>query len=156
MAATDKRTDARILLVEDDELLACAVEARLRIEGMSPTSCATSEALVALSSAYFDAIVLDVTGDGIEQDDVLGRIRARAAMNHLPVVLLMPKQDAVDGRDRRLPVAACQTVMKPFTGQELVRKVRLSLVERRTGEGTPATIDDREAMHSDTPSRTPR
>jgi DNA-binding response OmpR family regulator len=132
MEETDRRTETRILLVEDDEPLADVVEARLLIEGMLPMKCASTDALAALASSEFDAVVLDVVGDGTERTRVLSRIRARAAVHEVPVVLLTSRGSPIPGLGPRPVVARCQTVMKPFTGQELMRKLRLSLVPPAT------------------------
>ena len=137
MEETDKRLEARILLVEDDEPLADVVEARLRIEGMAPTKCASSAALAALASAPFDAVVLDVAVDGTDRNRVLSRIRARAAVHALPVVLLTPKDESLRICGPQLVTGECQTVTKPFTGQELMRKLRLSLVEHEDARPSP-------------------
>jgi DNA-binding response OmpR family regulator len=83
-------TEPRILIAGDDELLADLVEARLRIEGMSPTTCTSGrEALAILASEQFDAVILDVMLEDTDRDQLISKIRAKAATNGLPVAHLL-------------------------------------------------------------------
>jgi len=126
----------RVLIVEDDPLLADGLAVGLKLHGIGAEvvgSCADGRH--ALAAGGFDAIVLDIMlpdGSGL---DLLGRLRAEGELR--PVLLLTAldeTQDRVAGLDR----GADDYLGKPFDLDELA--ARLRAIGRR-GEGrASATI----------------
>ena len=127
----DTPTKPRVLIVEDHPLIAELVETRLRIEGMAPTKCAGGrEALAALAGEQFDAVILDITMPDVDGYEVLRAIRATAMTATMPVIFLTAKSSPADV-EKGLALGANHYVTKPFSGQDLMRKLRLCLAERR-------------------------
>jgi DNA-binding response OmpR family regulator len=121
----------RILIVEDHPLIAELVETRLRIEGMQPTKCPGGrEALALISSDPFDVVILDIMMPDVDGYEVLRHIRATPETADLPVIFLTAKSTPAD-IEKGLSLGANHYITKPFSGQDLMRKVRLCLDERR-------------------------
>jgi two-component system OmpR family response regulator len=135
----DTHSKPRILIVEDHPLIAELVETRLRIEGLAPTKCGGGrEALAALASERFDAVILDIMMPDVDGYEVLRSIRSTAATADLPVIFLTAKSSPADV-EKGLALGANHYITKPFSGQDLMRKLRLCLAERKLGDaGAPA------------------
>ena len=134
-------TKPRILIVEDHPLIAELVETRLRIEGMTPTKCAGGrEALIVLAQERLDAVICDIMMPDVDGYEVLRSIRATPVTATLPVIFLTAKSSPADV-ERGLALGANHYITKPFSGQDLMRKLRLCLAERKAvaTESNPAT-----------------
>jgi DNA-binding response OmpR family regulator len=119
----------RILIVEDHPLIAELVETRLRVEGMRPVHCPGGrEALALLGQEPFDLVVLDIMMPEVDGYDVLQRIRSAPATANLPVIFLSAKSSPAD-IEKGFALGANHYITKPFSGQDLVRKIRLCLAE---------------------------
>ncbi len=124
-------TKPRILIVEDHPLIAELVETRLRIEGMMPTKCAGGrEALSALAAEQYDAVILDIMMPDVDGYEVLRSIRGTPVTSTLPVIFLTAKSSPADV-EKGLALGANHYITKPFSGQDLMRKIRLCLAERK-------------------------
>lgn len=127
----DPEKKPRILIVEDHPLIAELVETRLRIEGMQPVKCPGGrEALALVDSEAFDAAILDIMMPDVDGYDVLRHIRAQARTATLPVIFLTAKATPAD-IEKGIALGANYYITKPFSGVDLVRKVRLCLEERK-------------------------
>lgn len=119
----------RILVVEDDELIARGIVSGLRAYGLTAdTVPSATRAELALAHADCDAVVLDrglPDGDGL---DWLARLRRGG--NPVPVLLLTAR-DAVEDRIAGLQSGADDYLVKPFDLGELV--ARLHALMRRSG-----------------------
>src|SRR5215831_405052 len=121
----------RILIVEDHPIIAELVETRLRIEGMEPIKCPGGrEALEILGSQPLDAVILDIMMPDVDGYEVLRQIRARPATRDLPVIFLTAKSTPAD-IEKGLAMGANYYITKPFSGLDLVRKVRVCLEEHK-------------------------
>jgi len=124
----------RILVVEDDPLIADALRAGLALGGATVdcvTTCA--DAIAALAAADFSAVVLDVMlpdGSGI---DVLRNLRAGG--DHTPVLLLTAR-DEIGDRVAGLDAGADDYLGKPFDLDELGARLR-AIMRRRDGRAEP-------------------
>jgi DNA-binding response OmpR family regulator len=124
----------RILLVEDDPVLADGIRAGLTLAGLTVdavTSCADAQA--ALAGSRFDAAVLDLMlpdGSGL---DVLAALRAR---QDVTPVLLLTALDETPDRIRGLDAGADDYLGKPFDLDELAARLRV-LVRRGSGRASP-------------------
>jgi len=127
----DTTTKPRILIVEDHPLIAELVETRLRIEGMMPTKCGGGrEAIAALAGDRFDAVILDIMMPDVDGYEVLRSIRSSPATASLPVIFLTAKSAPAD-IEKGLALGANHYITKPFSGQDLMRKLRVCLAERK-------------------------
>jgi len=119
----------RILVVEDHPLIAELVETRLRIEGMQVLKCTSGrEALDVIAREPLDVVILDIMMPDIDGYEVLHHIRSRASTATLPVIFLTAKSTPAD-IEKGLAMGANYYITKPFSGLDLVRKVRLCLGE---------------------------
>jgi len=122
-------TKARILIVEDHPLIAELVETRLRLEGMQPHRCPGGrEAIDVLRQESFDLVVLDIMMPEVDGYQVLRHIRTNAATAELPVIFLSAKSSPADV-EKGFALGANHYITKPFSGHDLVRKIRLCLEE---------------------------
>ncbi|WP_374621338.1 response regulator [Pandoraea sp.] len=124
----------RILLVEDDAMIATAVMKGLRQDGWTVDHVGDGQrALDALALEPYDALLLDLglpRRDGI---DVLRTLRARGQT--LPV-LIATARDAVADRVKGLDAGADDYLVKPFDLDELAARLR-ALVRRQAGRSEP-------------------
>jgi DNA-binding response OmpR family regulator len=127
----DSERKPRILIVEDHPIIAELVETRLRIEGMDPVKCSGGrEALEMIGKEPLDAVILDIMMPEVDGYEVLRHIRAHPATRQLPVIFLTAKSTPAD-IEKGLAMGANYYITKPFSGLDLVRKVRVCLEERR-------------------------
>ena len=126
----------RILLVEDDEPLAQALERALRQAAHSVMRAATGPAADAiLATNEFDLVVLDLGLPGLDGFEVLKRLRDRR--NRVPVLILTAR-DAVADRVKGLDLGADDYMTKPFELAELEARVRALI--RRSNDNASAHL----------------
>ena len=124
----------RILLVEDDKILADALCRALVQTAYAVDVVGTGEAADhALAMATYDLAILDVGLPGLSGLDVLRRLRARKS--HVPV-LMLTALDALADRVRGLDLGADDYLSKPFDLPELEARVR-ALLRRGSANPTP-------------------
>ena len=124
----------RILLVEDDAMIAAAICRGLRGEGFTVDHAADGEAAdAALATTPYDALLLDLGLPGRDGLDCLARWRRQG--NTAPV-LVITARDAVEDRVRGLDTGADDYLVKPFALDELAARLR-ALLRRRAGRATP-------------------
>ncbi|MGV3593226.1 MAG: response regulator [Gammaproteobacteria bacterium] len=115
---------SRVLLAEDDELLAGIVKHRLareRIEVVHVTSGA--DAMKALEKNGWDLMILDVKMPVHDGFEVLARARALPQHRPVPVVMMTAmgsEKDVVRGYD----MGATTYIVKPFSPVELLARVK--------------------------------
>lgn len=120
----------RILLAEDDQILADGLCRSLRQSGYAVDHVANGEAAdAALAADDFDLLILDLGLPQLAGMEVLRRLRARNAP--LPV-LILTAADSVEQRVRGLDLGADDFMAKPFALNELEARVR-ALVRRTMG-----------------------
>jgi two-component system, OmpR family, response regulator len=127
----------RILIAEDDQVLADGLLRSLRAAGAAVDHVATgSEADAALmTNNEFDLLILDLGLPRLHGLEVLKRLRSRGSV--LPV-LILTAADSVEERVKGLDYGADDYMAKPFSLQELEARVR-ALTRRGMG-GTTNTI----------------
>ena len=119
----------RVLLVEDDAVLADGIARSLRGHGMVVDVLSDGFAAIWLKGLeQFAVIVLDIGLPGIDGFEVVRRLRLRHVS--LPVLLLTAR-DAVSDRVHGLEVGADDYLVKPFATPELVARIK-ALVRRST------------------------
>lgn len=124
----------RILLVEDDQILADALFRALVQSAYAVDLVGDGlQADHALSVHTYDLVVLDVGLPGMSGFDLLRRLRARKSQ--VPV-LLLTALDALADRVKGLDLGADDYLTKPFDLPELEARVR-ALLRRGHGKPTP-------------------
>ena len=128
----------RVLIVEDEALLAQGIAFNLRHEGFEVEHAPTGEeGLRRLAAAPpVDLVLLDVMLPGLDGFAVLERLRAGGRA--LPVILLTARATDVDVV-RGLELGADDYVPKPFSVAQLVARIRAVL--RRAGGAAGAGAD---------------
>ena len=125
----------RVLLVEDDNILADGVANALRGLGYAVDSVASGiEADRALTSEQYDLVLLDIelpTLDGLE---VLRRLRKRKS--DVPVIMLTAR-DSLHDRIHGLDMGADDYLTKPFSVPELLARIRVALRHSQSKEESP-------------------
>jgi DNA-binding response OmpR family regulator len=112
----------RILIVEDEVLVARQIASALTEAGHDPKRVHNGEAaLDEVRKAPFDLIVLDIRLPGIDGFEVLRRLRAQHLFSR---VLLLTARGEVKDRVTGLQLGADDYLPKPFAMQELVERVR--------------------------------
>ena len=121
----------RILIVEDDPLLADGVAQLLRGAGFTADFVGSAElAEAAVAAEKFDLMVLDIGLPGMDGLELLSRLRSR----HNPIhVLMLTARDALNERVRGLNLGADDYLTKPFAAVELLARVN-ALVRRSRGQ----------------------
>lgn len=117
----------RVLIVEDDRLLANGLTETLRRAGYVVDAVPSAEAAdAALKVTDVDLLVLDIGLPGMDGFTFLRRLRARGGQQ---AVLVLTARDAVSDRVHGLTVGADDYLAKPFASEELV--ARVSALARR-------------------------
>ena len=112
----------RVLVTEDDEILARTVAAGLRREGMAVDVALDGEAAVEhLAVNRYDVVVLDRDLPGLHGDDVC---RALVADRSESRVLMLTAARSVRDRVEGLDLGADDYLPKPFDFAELVARIR--------------------------------
>ncbi|MBQ6402565.1 MAG: response regulator transcription factor [Oscillospiraceae bacterium] len=123
----------RILVVEDERDLNRILNKTLSAEGCSVDACFDGlEALDYLSGASYDVIVLDRMMPRMDGMELLSRLRAQG--DETPVIFLTAK-DAVAERVRGLDAGADDYLVKPFSFEELMARIRV-VTRKHSGSTT--------------------
>ena len=138
----------RILVIEDERTLAGFIEQSLRADGYAATVChdGPSGEAAALTGDYA-LVLLDLTLPGKDGLDVLREIRRR--MTELPVIVLTARA-AIEQRVEGLDRGANDYVIKPFSFEELLARVRAQL---RSPHQRESSVLDIAGIHMDLRTR---
>ncbi|NJK62730.1 MAG: response regulator transcription factor [Synechococcaceae cyanobacterium SM2_3_1] len=129
-----------ILLIEDEAKLARFVEVELTYEGYHVSVAADGpEGLVVAREQMPDLILLDWMLPGISGLEICRRLRSTG--NRIPVILMTARDDVTD-RVAGLDAGADDYVVKPFSIQELLARVRAHLRRYQGSEESRLTFMD--------------
>ena len=124
----------RILLVEDDDMIAEAVTLALRDHAYAVDRIANGLAVSGtLQDSDYQAVLLDLGLPGRDGLEVLRRLRLVG--QRLPVIIITAR-DAVEDRIAGLDYGADDYLIKPFDLNELLARLR-AVIRRQGGQASP-------------------
>ena len=130
----------RILVVEDEESFSDPLSYLLRREGFEVALAGSGpEALELFDRSGADLVLLDLMLPGLSGTEVCRALRARSSV---PVIMLTAKDSEVD-KVVGLELGADDYVTKPYSGRELVARIRAVLRRRQADpdELVPGTVE---------------
>ncbi|MCX7961310.1 MAG: phosphate regulon transcriptional regulator PhoB [Burkholderiales bacterium] len=127
---------ATVLIVEDEPAIQELVAVNLEHAGFRTRRAASAEeALRLLAHSLPDVVLLDWMLPGQSGLALARRLRAEARTRDLPILFLTARADEPD-RIAGLEAGADDYVVKPFSGRELVARIRSVLRRRKPHQGT--------------------
>jgi two-component system, OmpR family, response regulator MprA len=129
----------RVLVVEDDEDIAQALQRSLRMEGYEVRAAVDGPAALEHGRSFMpDLVILDLGLPGLDGLDVARSLRAD---DDVPILILTAR-DALESRVEGLDAGADDYLVKPFERQELLARMR-ALLRRRPPRGSaPLRVGD--------------
>ncbi len=116
-----------VLVVEDDEALRTLIEYNLGKEDFTVTTARDGEeALLKVEETKPDLVILDWMLPNVSGIEVCRRLRAKQATQSMPIIMLTARAEETD-RVRGLETGADDYVVKPFSMEELVARIRAVL-----------------------------
>ena len=123
-----KTSTARILVVDDEDVLPEMLGDALRLSGFEVLEAADgSKALTILQGGKVDLIISDVNMPGMDGYEMLSHLRAQG--DQTPAIMLTARRERADVT-KGLKLGADDYVTKPFGLEELI--LRVNAVLRRT------------------------
>ncbi len=131
----------RLLVVEDEKNLNKLITKKLTSEGYTVDSCFDGmEAMDFLSMASYDGVIADVMMPRLDGFQMLQRMRQQG--NNTPVLFLTAR-DSVEDKVEGLDMGASDYLVKPFSFQELMARIRvLTRVRAQETSGSTYSIAD--------------
>ena len=111
---------ARVLVVEDELLLAQGIQAALAWRCITAEHCGTAEeALAILNTATYDLLLLDTRLPGMSGLDLVHEVRANIRLRRTPVVFMTGDTNPARRKDARR-LGAADFLEKPLNMDKLV------------------------------------
>ncbi len=127
----------KILVVDDEKKIAAVLKAYLEQDGFAVITAADGlEALEMARREDPDLIILDLMLPGLSGEEVCHRLRQEGS--RIPVIMLTAKT-AIEDRVHGLGIGADDYVLKPFSPQEVLARVKTIL---RRSEPEPGLLTD--------------
>jgi len=127
----------RILIVEDEESYSEPLAYMLKKEGYEAVVAATGpEGIDTFERGGADLVLLDVMLPGMSGVDVCRELRSRSGV---PIIMLTAKDSEID-KVVGLEMGADDYVTKPYSGRELLARIKAVL--RRRGEAEVGESDE--------------
>jgi DNA-binding response OmpR family regulator len=128
---------SKILIVEDEAIVADVVSRYLRRDGFQVVIASDGQAALEIAREQSpDLVLLDLMLPKIDGLEVCRRLRA---ISSVPIIVVTAKGDEAD-RIVGLELGADDYVSKPFSPRELVARVRAVL--RRTKQTAPSAVTE--------------
>ncbi|MCX7898701.1 MAG: response regulator [Methylocystis sp.] len=122
---------ARVLLVDDDVILAEMAKARLVSPIMAvETAVNATQALELMERQSFDLALLDIEMPGLDGFDLLAMLRADPRFADIPVIMLTGHDD-IESIDRAYQAGANSFIAKPINWRQLSYALRYVLRSTR-------------------------
>jgi DNA-binding response OmpR family regulator len=131
----------RILIVEDEPSIAEVVEIYLRRAGFQPSAVRDGESAMAwMENQFPDLLILDLM---LPKMDGYALTRWIRNQSDVPIIILTARRDERD-RIAGLEIGADDYVLKPFSPQELVSRVKAVL---RRAKPDQIALDEKPIIH---------
>lgn len=128
----------RILVVEDEKNLNDIIVKKLKLEKYGVDFCFDGEEAVDyILATEYDAIILDIMLPKLDGFEVLKKIRSK---NVKTPVLLLTARDSVEDRVKGLDSGADDYLIKPFSFEELLARVRVLLRRNNSSSENTYTL----------------
>ena len=130
--ASDDVRDAKIFIVDDEELVVRVIQRFLATEGYTNLSAVT-DSRVALERMVYerpDVILLDIMMPKVSGLDILMRRQNDPRLKHIPVIILSASSE-MDIKREALKLGATEFLAKPVDTIDLVLRVRNALLVKR-------------------------
>ena len=145
--STDTSRAARVLVVEDDDEIAQALQRSLRLEGYEVRIADDGVAALEEAGSFSpDVVVLDLGLPKLDGMDVARKLRAQDDLS----ILMLTARDAIEARVEGLDAGADDYLVKPFAIEELVARIH-ALSRRGRPAGSSLAFGD---LTLDTETRT--
>lgn len=139
-----------ILIIDDDIYIGDALEEVLTREGYGVTRAYSgTEALLVLSHAMPDLILLDLMLPGLKGEELLPLLKKEEGSQGIPVIVLSAKSDIPD-KVKLLLDGASDYVTKPFDLKELLARIVVQLRRQPVLPASPLLSYDGITLHTDT------
>jgi len=123
-----------ILIVDDDALNRALLSKNLEHDGHRTTAVENGfAALAALEGARPDVVLLDIEMPGLDGIEVLERMKADAALRHIPVIMISAVEDG-DAIVRCIEAGAEDFLPKPFDPVILRARIGAGLNRKRLAD----------------------
>lgn len=124
----------KIILVEDDQLIGCAIQQALKDEAYAIDWVVdANSALSTIKAQEYGLVLLDIGLPDKSGFEVLRLLRLHK--NSIPVIIITAR-DSVDERIKGLDLGADDYLVKPFAIKELLARMR-AVIRRHEGVGSP-------------------
>jgi serine phosphatase RsbU (regulator of sigma subunit) len=121
----------RLLVVDDNEMNRDMLSRRLQRQGFEVALAEDGQqALDAVAAQAFDLILLDIMMPVMNGYDVLERLKADAALHHIPVIMITAVDDA-ESVARCIEMGAEDHLPKPFNPAILRARIDSALAKKR-------------------------
>jgi two-component system OmpR family response regulator len=132
------KTEARLLVVEDEPNILELLSASLRFAGFDVDTATSGSAAVSAAKARRpDLVVLDIMLPDFDGFEVIRQMRADGSRT--PVVFLTAR-DATEDKIRGLTLGGDDYVTKPFSLEELTARIRAVLRRTAGGDQAPSRL----------------
>ena len=120
--ARDGRARRRLLVVDDEPLVAATVRRQLATDFVVDAASGTADALARIAADRYDAVVCDVTMEGPDGLELLAALRGREP--DLARRMLFVTGGASEAASRLLDASGAPWLAKPFDGRQLRQALR--------------------------------
>ena len=138
----EDRAAQRVLVVEDEDKVARALQEGLEREGYQAVVARTGEdAFFLINTEVFDVVLLDLTLPGRDGLQILAALRQR---DRDARVLVLTARDTLEDRVKGLDHGADDYLVKPFAFSELLARIRAVVRRGRVTAAPRLTAGDLE------------
>lgn len=119
---------AKVLIIEDEELMRVILEELLKGEGYEVFTAEDGESAIEIFSAEdIDLIVTDIRMQGIDGLELLDKLKS---IDENALVIIITAYSSVDSAIAALRKGAYDYITKPFVNEELLKTIRNALRQR--------------------------
>lgn len=124
-AISERQEASKILVVDDEPRNVKILQIQLKARGYTVYTAGDGlEALEVVEKEMPDLILLDINMPRMDGFEVVERIRAGAATEFIPIVMITALRDTRENRIKSIEVGADDFIEKPFDSVEVLARVR--------------------------------